>query len=73
MEHIVTIKKPWPEVDVLNVFEHVKTMQQDLTEWCEENCGDPYEVKVEVSALRPLITGKFEALEDAVLFKLRWL
>lgn len=59
--------KPWTEVTArVNRYEDIETMYQ----WCEDNCSRGYKVLgVPGTAIR---RARFESVDDAILFALRW-
>jgi hypothetical protein len=59
--------KPWTEVTArVNRYEDIENMYQ----WCEDNCSRGYKILgMPGTAIR---RARFESVDDAILFALRW-
>jgi hypothetical protein len=59
--------KPWTEVTArINKFEEIEAIHQ----WCRDNCKGSYNIYgVPATAIR---RARFESVDDAILFALRW-
>ena len=59
--------KPWTEVTArINKFEEIEAIHQ----WCRDNCTGAYNIYgVPATAIR---RARFESVDDAILFALRW-
>jgi len=59
--------KPWTEVTArVNRYEDIENMYQ----WCKDNCTNGYKILgMPGTAIR---RARFESVDDAILFALRW-